>query len=280
MSYLDFLRKSALKNNSIVCVGLDPIIEKIPIRDKPGKAIEKFYIDMIERMKAENCLPGAFKPNIAYYEQYGFEGLRALKKIIRAIKKVKVPLILDAKRGDIGSTSTAYAKALFDFWKADAITVAPYMGSDSVGPFLEYCKQGKGVYILNRTSNPGAKDMQDYIVDGKTIYLKVSDNIVSWHQEGIGAVVGATYPQELEQISQVYVNSGKKVAFLIPGVGGQGGSAVDVMNVLRKTGNEIAIHRINSSSAINYAYQKEGTDDYAGAAVRALKKLNEEIGKL
>jgi len=160
------------------------------------------------------------------------------------------------------------------------VTVAPYMGSDSVGPFISWGEKGKGVYVLLRTSNKGAVDIQDIKSDGKKIYQKTAEKMLEWHKPGLGAVVGATYLDELRALSSFFVNSGKEVPFLIPGGGAQGGSAAEVAEALRSTGNDILIHRINSSSEINYAYLKEGTDDFAGAAVRAIKKLNAEIGPL
>jgi orotidine-5'-phosphate decarboxylase len=272
MNYLKLLENKSKETNSIVCMGIDPILEKIPIKQKPGNAILKFYLDILERIVAENVRPACVKPNIAFYEQYGFEGLRALRKLIRAYKKAKIPVILDAKE--------AYAKAIFEFWKADAVTIAPYMGSDSVSPFIQWCDKGKGVYVLVRTSNKGAVDLQNLNVDGTPIYKKTAERLTEWQKDGTGAVIGATYPLELEELSTFFVSSGKKIPLLIPGVGSQGGSAKDVAEILRKTNNPLYLHRINSSSEINYAYLKENTQDYAGAAVRTIKKLNDEIGPI
>jgi orotidine-5'-phosphate decarboxylase len=154
------------------------------------------------------------------------------------------------------------------------------MGSDSVEPFIEWCDQEKGVYILCRTSNKGAVDLQDLKVDGVPVYMKLAENIIRWHKPGVGAVVGATYLDELEEISRFFVESKKEIPLLIPGVGSQGGSAKEVVEVLRKTKNNILIHRINSSSGINYAYIENDTSDYAKAAVDALENLNKEIGTL
>jgi orotidine-5'-phosphate decarboxylase len=276
--YTKLLKQKAEETNSIVCMGLDPVLKKIPLEGDPGEVITKFYLDILEAIKSEGVMPATAKPNIAFYAQYGFEGLKALKRIMEEYKKAGIQIILDAKRGDIGKTSAAYAKELFNFWQADAITVAPYMGSDSVEPFFEYCTNGRGVYMLVRTSNKGAVDMQDLEVDNIPIYMKVAKKLVEWHRPGVCAVVGATYPAELEKISKFFVESGKEVPLLIPGVGAQGGSALDVVAALKKTGNDIRIHRINSSSGINYAYEEKGTDDYAGAAVKAIKELNREIG--
>ncbi len=283
MDFIEKLKQRTKEVNSIVCMGLDPVIDKIPFpedekKESPGRVIAYFYLDILEEMKKQNVFPAIVKPNIAFYEQYGFEGLHALKLIITKYKEAGIPILLDAKRGDIGKTSRAYARALFDFWDADAITIAPYMGSDSVSPFLEYCEQGKGVYVLCRTSNKGAIDMQNLVVGDVPIYMKTAEKISNdWFKQGIGAVIGATYPKELEEISKFMQN--KQVPFLIPGVGAQGGSATEVVKALKNSGQDISIHRINSSSGINYAYLKKNTDNYAKAAVDALKELNEEINK-
>jgi len=278
MSYLDDLRERAKTVKSIVCMGVDPIIEKIPIKGEPRSVIEGFYLDILKEMNKRDSYPAVIKPNIAYFEQYGFDGLSALKTIITQYKSSGIPSLLDAKRGDIGKTSTAYAKSVFEFWNSDAVTIAPYMGSDSVEPFIEWCEEGKGVYILCRTSNKGAVDLQDLKVDGVPVYMKLAENIIQWHKPGVGAVVGATYLEELEEISRFFVRSKKEVPLLIPGVGSQGASAGEVVEVLKKTSNDILIHRINSSSGINYAYMKKNTSDYAMAAVDAIEILNKEIG--
>ncbi len=272
MNYADLLKNKAHEHESIVCMGMDPIKEKIPV------SITKFYLDILDAIISEDEHPACVKPNIAFYEQYGVEGLRALKVITEEYKKHGFPVVLDAKRADIGKTSAAYARSVFGFWDAEAVTVAPYMGSDSVSPFIDWCDKGRGVYILVRTSNKGARDMQDLIVDDEPLYMKTAKKTLDWHKPGVGAVIGATYPKELEKISKLFVESGKEVPILIPGVGAQGGSARDVVNILKKTGNPLELHRINSSSGINYAYL-DGTDDYADAAVKALGKLNREIGK-
>jgi orotidine-5'-phosphate decarboxylase len=280
MSYVDDLRERAKNVKSIVCMGMDPIIEKIPIKGEPRPVIEGFYLDILKEMNKRDSYPAIIKPNIAYFEQYGFGGLNALKTIISQYKSSGIPTLLDAKRGDIGKTSTAYAKSVFEFWDSDAVTIAPYMGTDSVEPFIEWCEEGKGVYILCRTSNKGAADLQDLKVDGVPVYMKLAENIIQWHKPGVGAVVGATYLEELEEISRFFVQSKKEIPILIPGVGSQGGSAGEVVEVLKKTKNDIFIHRINSSSGINYAYIEEDTSDFAKASVDALETLNKEIGPL
>jgi len=280
MSYVDDLRERAKNVKSVVCMGIDPVIEKIPIKGDTGQVIEEFYLGILKEMDKRNSYPAIIKPNIAYFEQYGFDGLNALKTIISQYKSSGIPTLLDAKRGDIGKTSTAYAKSAFEFWDSDAVTIVPYMGSDSVEPFIEWCEKGKGVYILCRTSNKGAADLQDLKVDGVPVYMKLAANILQWHKPGVGAVVGATCLEELEEISRFFVASKKDVPLLIPGVGSQGGSAGEVVEVLKKTKNDILIHRINSSSGINYAYIKKGTSNFAKAAVDVLEVLNKGIGPL
>ena len=280
MSYVEELRVRAKKANSIVCMGMDPVIEKIPIKGDSCQVIEEFYINILKEMNIRNSHPAIIKPNIAYFEQYGFAGLNALKSIISQYKSSGIPTLLDAKRGDIGKTSTAYAKSVFEFWDSDAVTIAPYMGTDSVEPFIEWCEKKKGVYILCRTSNKGAVDLQDLKVDGVPVYRKLAENIIRWHKPGVGAVVGAIYLDELDEISRFFVDSKRDIPLLIPGVGSQGGSAGEVVDILRKTKNDILIHRINSSSGINYAYIENDTSDYAKAAVDALENLNKEIGNL
>ncbi len=278
MSYIDALRERAKEVKSIVCMGVDPNIEKIPIQGNPCQVIEEFYLGILKEMDKRDIYPAIIKPNIAYFEQYGFDGLNALKTIISQYNSSGIPILLDAKRGDIGKTSTAYAKSIFEVWNSDAVTIAPYMGSDSVRPFIEWCERGKGVYILCRTSNKGAADLQDLKVDGVPVYMKLAEKIIEWYEPGVGAVVGATYLEELEEISRFFVESEKEVPLLIPGVGSQGGSAREVVEVLKKTKNDILIHRINSSSGINYAYIGQNTSDYAKAAVDTMEDLNKEIG--
>ncbi len=282
MDYCGLLEKSASERKSIACVGLDPVLERIPIKGKNAEeSIVEFYSEMLEAFNSENEWPSAFKPNYAFYAQYGFEGLRALKKVIELLGGIGIPLILDGKRGDIGKTSKAYAIEAFDFWKADALTVSPFLGKDSVGPFMEKANEaGKGLYMLNRTSNPGAAEFQNLQVEGMPFYMKTSQKIAEWNKEcnGVGAVIGATSLEELEKITAHYASRKASVPLLIPGVGAQGGSAGETVAVLKKVNYPLHLARINSSSGINYAFEKEGTGDYAGAAAKALKKMNSEIG--
>ncbi len=281
--YVEHLEQAARQNKSLACFGMDPVMERIPLKEGDvEQKITGFYEDLLDACVGEDCLPGAVKPNYAFFAQYGFEGLRSLKHVIERAKKLKLPVILDAKRGDIGNSSRAYAQEVFGFWQADAVTVAPYMGSDSVKPFIEFAeKHGKGVYVLNRTSNAGAKDFQDLLAGGKKLYLSVADKIVEWGagaKGNLGAVVGATSLAELAEINSFYAKAKNPVPLLIPGVGAKGAKASDVVAQLKKGSKNLFLHRVNSSSELNYAYEKQRTSDYAGASVKALKQLNEEIG--
>ena len=274
MPFIEKLQQTAVKANSIACMGMDPEIERIPVRARSKEEkIVKFYTELLEQVSAKIA---AVKPNYAFFAQYGFEGLNALKNVIVESRKRKLLVILDAKRGDIGKSSAAYAKEAFDFWGADAVTVAPYMGWDSIAPFAEYCRKGKGVYVLAHTSNPGAEDLQHLKTGMEQVYEKTCEMIARNWQPGVCAVAGATYIEELRKVQGAFSRSGKKVPLLVPGVGTQGANAAQVAQELQNK----TIHRINSSSAINYAYEKYKTTDYAGAALRAVDELNREIGRI
>ncbi len=283
MNYSELLEEKAREHKSIVCMGADPVLEKIPLKARNTEdRIFMFYSDIIDACISENAVPSAIKPNYAFYAQYGFEGLRALKRVCEKVKEEEIPLILDAKRGDIGKTNEAYAKEVFDFWGADCVTISPFLGTDSVMPFVKWCEEkGKGVYLLNRTSNPGAAEIQNLVCNKKEIYSILSEKIVDWGKQAngnVGAVVGATSIAEFEKIVGFFVKKNAKVPLLIPGVGSQGGSAEEVTKAMKKAGYSLGIARINSSSGINFAFEKEGNTDYCGAAVREIKKMNREIG--
>ncbi|UCE28673.1 MAG: orotidine-5'-phosphate decarboxylase [Candidatus Bathyarchaeota archaeon] len=294
MNYREMLVETANRSRSLVCMGADPVIERIPTnKTSVEEKIFCFYEDIINALLSEDELVSAIKPNYAFYAQYGFEGLRALKRLIDFSKTKGFPTILDAKRGDIGKTSAAYSNEVFDFFGADAVTISPYMGSDSVTPFINRSKnEGKGVYILARTSNIGAADLQDLVtLEGEPLFLRTIKKTVSWAQKGggnVGAVVGATSLRELSEIYRALVEEKQMIPLLIPGVGTQGGSAGDVVSSVVEASKGVSLDdatiktdlltiRINSSSGINYAYERKGTSDYAKAAVQAVRELNREI---
>jgi len=279
MSYIDMLKESAGKFSSIVCMGLDPVIEDIPETEgTPGERIFIFYENILNTLVRKKIFPGAVKPNYAFYAQYGIDGIRSLEKIIKIYKSAGIPVILDYKRGDIGKTAKSYAKEAFDFFKADSVTLSPYLGYDSIEPYIKDYPE-KGYYILTKTSNNSSGEIQDIKSGDKEIFIHVAGLIVKWFHPGIGSVAGATYPEQLEKISDIFLNSGKEIPFLIPGVGAQGGSIEEVIKVIKRS-SDISIHRINASSTLNYAYKKFKNLKYDDAAAEALKQMNDEIDAL
>jgi len=246
----------AKKNKSILCFGIDPTGEE--------KDVYKYYSSIADEL-IDKKLVSAIKPNYAYFSAMGFAGLKILKKIIDRYRK-KTFVIVDAKRGDIGRSSEAYSQEVFDFWEADAVTVSPYMGEDSVKPFLQ---NDKVVYVLGRTSNPGAKDFQELkLENGKHLYEEVCRKAASW---GAGLVVGATSSTALGNVVRIV---GKDTPLLIPGIGRQGGS-FDVLEALK---HNPFIHRVNSSSGIAQAWRKRRGNP-VDAAVKEAEFLAEEINK-
>jgi orotidine-5'-phosphate decarboxylase len=263
MTFFSQLDEAVKSNNSLLCVGLDPDPALMP----PGVSTLDFNKAIIDATADLVC---CFKPNLAFYEVEGAAGWEILRQTIDYIPK-SVPVIADAKRGDIGNTAKAYAVAIFDELGAGAVTVNPYLGFDAVEPFLSYDE--RGVFILCRTSNKGAADFQSLIVesDGKEIplYQVVAKKSHDWNKaKNIGLVVGATYPDELKILRKAYPD----IPFLIPGVGAQGGDlrlAVEYGQDRRGAGIVI-----NSSRQILYASRGK---DFAQAARAAAIKLRDEI---
>ncbi|OGS36876.1 MAG: orotidine 5'-phosphate decarboxylase, partial [Elusimicrobia bacterium RIFOXYB2_FULL_49_7] len=238
MTFIDKLRKASADNRSLLCVGLDFDPEKTPppFRDDPA-AYNKLIID------ATQDLVCAYKPNAAFYEGLGRKGLDALSATLSYIPS-HIPVILDAKRGDIGNTSAQYARAVFEEMGADAVTVSPYMGEDSVSPFLQFA--GKGVFVLCLTSNPGSKDFQRLKCGNEYIYLHVARKCVEWaarYPADLGLVVGATQ-EEIAEIRSLCL-----LPFLVPGVGSQGG---DLGRAVREGNRNGALAVINASRSIIY----------------------------
>jgi orotidine-5'-phosphate decarboxylase len=263
MNFIEKLTSASRKSNSLLCVGLDPDPELIP--DKVGifefnKAIIDATVDLV-------C---AYKPNIAFYEALGNKGLDALMRTRDYIPE-DIPVIVDAKRSDIGNTAKAYAKAIFDYFNFDATTVNPYLGFDSIEPFIQY--RDKGVFILCRTSNAGAVDFQALnceIENGhRPLFEIVALKASQWNTHGnIGLVVGATYPEELRLIRQSHPD----MPLLIPGIGAQGGDLALTVHYGVDAQGEKAI--INSSRQIIYASQGK---DFAEAARQAALTLRDQI---
>ena len=290
MSYIDLLRESAKEAGNIVCMGLDPVLSVLPESDASiRERIGSYFSEMFRRMRLEGVAPAAFKPNIGYYQSLDnpraedFSGSLALVDVLELLESYfpGIPVILDSKRGDIAKSSENYAKEAFDAWQADAVTVSPYMGHDSVLPFVY---PDKGVYVLNRTSNPGAVDFQDQTVLDKVdekdlypLYTAVAHHITAWSSEhpGIGAVVGATSPKELGIIALLY--AGRNIPMLIPGVGSQGGSAEEVIAMMKGAGYDLLLARINSSSGLTHPWKKGAApEDWLDQCMNAMHKLLKE----
>lgn len=271
--FLDALKHAWRRNDSLVCVGLDPEPARFPaaLRDDPD-AVFAFCRAIVDATADLVC---AFKPQIAHFAALGAED--ALKRLIAHIHDAHpgMPVILDAKRGDVGSTAQHYAAEAFDRYDADAVTVNPYLGRDSVQPFLD--RADKGVIVLCRTSNPGARDLQDLLVRGgdgveRKLYQHVAETVArEWNANGNCAlVVGATYPEELADVRRRVGD----LPLLVPGVGAQGG---DVEAAVRSgcTTDGTGL-MISSSRAILYA--GNGTD-FAAAARAAANELREAINR-
>ena len=272
-------RTRAAGNN--VCFGIDPLLDRIPFSGEAHQVVERFGLGFLDACQKRGVLPAAVKPNAAYYEAFGPRAVESLAKICRAWSESGVHVVLDAKRGDIGRTSQAYSRAAFGPFSADTVTVAPYMGCDSVEPFLG--ESDKGIFLLLRTSNPGAKDFQDLVVDGKPLYLHVAEAALSWTgAEQMGFVVGATAPEELERIAGWFAARPFRSPFLIPGVsvpgvkGGQGGGIDEVVRRLRAGGLDPWGHLVNASSGLNFAWERTGDrETWAEAGAQALQELAE-----
>jgi orotidine-5'-phosphate decarboxylase len=264
MTFLDRLREAQQRNRSMLCVGLDPEPSRFPASLRgDASRIEAFCSRIVE---ATADLAIAFKPQIAYFAAHRAED--QLEGLIAFIRRAAphVPVILDAKRGDIGSTAEQYAKEAFERYGADAVTLSPFMGFDSVQPYLKY--EGKGAFLLCRTSNPGGDDLQNQrlaSVEGQPLLYEHVARLAQgpWNTNGqLGLVVGATYPAEIERVRAI----APTLPLLIPGVGAQGGDAAATV----KAGwREHAPIVVNSSRAILYASSGE---DFADAARREAER--------
>ncbi len=264
MNFVEKLTNATRKNKSLLCVGLDPDPKLMP--KKVG--VFEFNKAIIDATADLVC---AYKPNLAFYEAMGSEGLDALKQTVKYVPD-DIPVIGDAKRGDIGNTAKAYARAIFDNFNFDATTVNPYLGFDSVEPFIQYTN--KGVFILCRTSNTGAADFQSLRCEteehsNRPLFELVALKASQWNIHGnIGLVVGATYLEELRLIR----NSHPDMPLLIPGIGAQGGDLASTVRYGVNAKGEGAI--INSSRGIIYASQGK---NFAQAARQAASSLRDQI---
>src|SRR5690606_9737065 len=266
MAFMQALRQRWASTGSLVCVGLDPEPGRFPARFAGDPdAVFAFCRDIVDATAAHAC---AFKPQIAHFAALGAEA--ALERLVAHVHAHHpgVPVILDAKRGDIGSTARHYAAEAFDRYGADAVTANPYLGGDSLAPCLE--RADRGVIVLCRTSNPGAADLQDLLVDGRPLYQHVAAKAAAeWNGLGnVALVVGATWPEQLREVRAIVGD----MPLLVPGVGAQGGDAAAVVrNGCTADGTGLMV---SSSRAILYA---SAGDDYAEAAERAARELRDTL---
>ncbi len=274
MTFLEQLQGAERQNGSLLCVGLDPEPSKFPAGLK-GDA-SKIYDFCAQIVDATADLAIAFKPQIAYFAAHRAED--QLEKLMEHMRRhaPHVPVILDAKRGDIGSTAEQYAKEAFERYGADAVTLSPFMGFDSVQPYLKY--HGKGAFLLCRTSNPGGDDLQNQrlaSVEGQPLLYEHVAKLAQgpWNLNGqLGLVVGATYPAEIERVRSL----APTLPLLIPGVGAQGGDAVATIKAGYRQSNGVTTGAVivNSSRAILYA---SSGDDFAQAARKEAERTRDVL---
>jgi orotidine-5'-phosphate decarboxylase len=298
--FADSLMAAIKRVGNPVCVGIDPRPEDLPdgfLDLYPGnragmaQALEKFGHEVVDVVAS---LVPAVKFQAAFYEAYGPEGVAALHATAAYARKAGLIVLMDGKRNDIGSTAEAYARAYLGkvpvgdrfepSWDVDALTVNPYLGIDGITPFVKVAtREGKGIFVLVRTSNASAREFQDLICDGRPLYRHVADRLASWAaphrgESGysfVGAVVGATYPSELAELRQALPG----VPFLVPGYGTQGGSASDVAPAFDSEGLGALI---NSSRGITFAYRKAAAvnrfgDDWRAAIAQAVHDMAEDL---
>lgn len=269
-SFFDKLNASVDTNNSLLCVGLDPVLEKLPAHlrdlDEPFYEFNKALVDATAEY---SC---AFKPNSGFYEAVP-SGLEQLKKTVQYINEnyPDIPVILDSKRADIGNTNQGYVTATFDHMGFDAVTLHPYLGGEALQPFLD--QTDKGLIVLCRTSNPGAGEFQDLVIDGAPLYEHVAKKVSSeWNKAGnCLLVVGATYPEEMKKIREIV---GQDMIFLVPGVGAQGGDVEAVMKA--GLGNNKRGLIINSAREIIYASDDR---DFAIASAAKARETRDKINQ-
>lgn len=273
----------AVKEKGFVCVGLDSHLDYIPnyIKEKHEKLSDVIFEYNKTIIDATSDIVAIYKPQIAYYEANGLEGLIAYQRTLRYLKENGLLSIGDVKRGDIASTAKEYAKAHFKGeFEADFITLNPYMGMDSITPYLDYLKTGeKGVFVLLRTSNEGAKDIECLDYNGEALYFQVGDELKKFADEltsecgysPLGFVVGATHSEEAKKIRERY----KNIFFLLPGYGAQGAKAEDIRTYLNDFNGGV----VNSSRGIIKYYQKfeDGEERFAHYTREAVLNMRKDI---
>ncbi len=265
MSFREKLSSAAESNRSLLCVGLDPDPSRIP-----PEQVATYLTSIVETTSDLVC---AYKANLAFYEQFAEPGYAALREVLRAVPS-HIPVIADAKRGDVPHTAEAYARALFDELRFDAATVNAYLGGDALAPFIAHT--GHGVFVVCRTSNPGARDLQDLPVlsdDGaRPLYERVAELAKRWNTNGnVGLVTGATYPDETRRLRELC----PEMLFLIPGVGPQAGDLEAAVRAgLDRLGGGIIV---NASRKVLYAADGRDAPEAARREAEALRNAIEEL---
>lgn len=268
-SFQKLLNQREQAANSLLCVGLDPVLTKLPkgIAATP-EGVADFCIEIV---RATQDVVSSYKPNLPFYLSMGSDGLEALRRIREAIPS-DIPMVLDCKVNDLGDTAKAWVETAFDFIEADAIVVAPYMGEDALAPYFN--REGKGVIVLVKTSNPGSGDLQDLtLANGKALYLHVAERCAEWNTSypaDIGMVVGATWPEQLQTIR----TSCPDLPILLPGLGAQGGDVES--SVLAGVDEHGGSLMCSSSRGILYASSDK---DFGEAARDAAQSLRDEINR-
>ena len=287
MKIIDRLYQEVEKKG-FVCVGLDTSMDYLPDSYKNGKTISQALVDFNkEIIDATADITAIYKLQIAYYESYGIEGMMAYRDTLAYLREKNLLSIGDVKRSDIAASASQYAKAHFEGdFETDFITLNPYMGMDSISPYLPYIESGqKGVFVLLRTSNPGASDFETLSVDGKELFYQIGDKIKALNENylgesgygPIGLVVGATHTEEVEEIRKRY----DKEFFLIPGFGAQGADALNVYKLLNdKNGGVVNNSRGVLKAYLNYQDGDDNIGKYARLAVEKTLKdisINEDL---
>ena len=282
MHFADFLNSEISRKKTALCVGLDPHFDLIfdefkkKFDDDPEKILENFCVEIVD---AVADFAAAVKPNFAFFEKFGWRGIRVFEKICAFAKSKNLPVIVDAKRNDIGSTAAASAEYFLQNKIFDALTINPFLGADSIAPFLKLAnKNEKGIFILVKTSNAGSRDFQDEICGEKKMHEKLAEKVAKWGAENLnsqnfsncGAVVGATFPDEIRNLR-------KKMPaqiFLIPGFGAQGGDLKNTFGAFRDGGFGAVV---NSSRGISFA---EKNWNFAAAARAECEKIRENFAEI
>lgn len=290
-SYVARLRESSRNSGSLLCLGIDPVLDYVP-EEFTGSVTARvvgYYAELFRIVKERGAVPGAFKPNIGFFHvldrprEGDFSGSAALATLLGLLgdEFPGVPVILDAKRGDIARSSTNYGREAFDSWGADAVTISPYMGDDSVLAIAEEARRVGGlVYVLAATSNPGARRFQSLKTErGAPVAVEVARAVAGWHVDhGVcGTVVGGTRPEELGALLKVLAPC--EVPLLIPGVGSQGGTPESIMNALSRAEYPKELARINVSSGITHPWKEAGAPgDWREVVGDSLAEFHRRLG--